>query len=66
MRNARLKRRARSDIGGERHTGQEGARIGEIEIGNRICLEERAVYIIMLIEQIADQPEQLDILGKLI
>ena len=61
-----LKARAYAGIGGKRHSRQESARISQIEIRERIGLEESTEGIVALIEQIPYQPKSLDILRDLV
>lgn len=53
-------------VGGERHPGNECAWIAELQVRKRVRIKERAVDIIVLVEQITHQPEQRDVLCHLV
>ena len=63
---AARQRPAHADIGGERHTGNERARVGQVQIGNESVSKSPPVNGIVLIEQIANKAEHFDVIGDLV
>src|ERR1700730_798105 len=61
-----LPSRAQTGISRKRSPGNEGARIGQIEVRKGIGLEEGPEGIVVLVEQVPHQSENLDVLGDLI
>jgi hypothetical protein len=61
-----LPSRAQAGISRKRSPGNEGARIGQIEVRKGIGLEKGPEGIVVLVEQVPHQSENLDVLGDLI
>src|SRR5438105_13757563 len=53
-------------VGGERHSGNEGTGIREVQERNLVGVEESPGCVKVLIEQVLHEAERLDVLRKLI